>query len=136
MRSTSAAVRQAAAIPVKGNQICLITSSDGKRWVIPKGHIEPGHTPQKAAVQEAWEEAGLVGILEESPIGDYVYEKAGVPYHVTVFVLHVSRSADAWPEAHRRERCWVRAEEAVNFIAQRGLNHLIQQALDQLVALS
>ena len=37
-------VRQAAAIPVKDGQVCLVTSRSGKRWVIPKGCLEPGKT--------------------------------------------------------------------------------------------
>ena len=41
-----------------------ITSRNGKRWVIPKGWIDPGQTAGETALQEAWEEAGLTGALE------------------------------------------------------------------------
>jgi len=30
----------------------------GSRWSFPKGHIEPGETPQAAAVREVYEETG------------------------------------------------------------------------------
>ena len=56
--------RQAATIPVRDGRVCLVTSSNGRRWVLPKGQIDPGHTPAEAALVEAWEEAGLVGALE------------------------------------------------------------------------
>jgi 8-oxo-dGTP pyrophosphatase MutT (NUDIX family) len=38
-------------------------------WVIPKGHIEPGETPENAAVREVKEETGVVAKIEAS-LGD------------------------------------------------------------------
>ena len=61
-------IRQAAAIPVRAEAICLVTSTSGKRWVIPKGIIDPGMTAPQTALQETWEEAGLVGELEPRPV--------------------------------------------------------------------
>ena len=100
-------IRQAAAIPVRGQQLCLVTSSSGKRWVIPKGLMEPGKTAGEIALQEAWEEAGLVGVLRPEPVGSYLYQKWGGTYHVTVFLLQVTEAAEDWPEHDLRERCWV-----------------------------
>ena len=57
------AIEQAAAIPVYDGRVCLVTSRTGRRWVIPKGRIDPGHTAAEAARIEAWEEAGLLGVL-------------------------------------------------------------------------
>src|SRR5262245_18842322 len=37
-------VRQADAIPVRAGRVCLVMSSNRKRWVIPKGCIEPGQS--------------------------------------------------------------------------------------------
>jgi 8-oxo-dGTP pyrophosphatase MutT (NUDIX family) len=42
-------------------EVMLITSSTRKRWIIPKGMIEPDMTPQDSAAKEAWEEAGIIG---------------------------------------------------------------------------
>src|SRR6185436_4979580 len=39
----------------------LVSSSDGLNWVLPKGHIDPGETPEIAALRELEEEAGVVG---------------------------------------------------------------------------
>ena len=85
--------RQAAAIPIRAGQVCLVTSSSGKRWVIPKGMIEPGTTAGQIALQEAWEEAGLVGALQREPVGSYLYEKNGEMCHVTVFLMRVQKVA-------------------------------------------
>src|ERR1700678_3788563 len=91
-------LRQAAAIPIRAGQVCLVSSRSGKRWVIPKGCLEPGMTAGEIALQEAWEEAGLSGVLQQEPVGSYVYEKAGFTCHVTVFLMQVSAAADDWPE--------------------------------------
>ena len=39
----------------------VVSSSDGLNWVLPKGHIDPGETPEIAALRELEEEAGIVG---------------------------------------------------------------------------
>jgi 8-oxo-dGTP pyrophosphatase MutT (NUDIX family) len=39
----------------------VVSSSDGLNWVLPKGHIDPGETPEIAALRELQEEAGVVG---------------------------------------------------------------------------
>src|SRR3954470_24816720 len=98
MPTISEPIRQAAALPLRRGRVCLITSRSRKRWVIPKGWIEPGQTAGETALQEAWEEAGLVGALEREPIGTYLYEKEGQSYHVTVFVMKVTAAEQDWPE--------------------------------------
>jgi 8-oxo-dGTP pyrophosphatase MutT (NUDIX family) len=107
MPTPSGLIRQAAAIPLKNGQVCLVTSRSGKRWVIPKGRLENGKTMQEIAIQEAWEEGGLSGPVQQEPVGSYVYKKAGDTYHVTVFVMQVSDAADDWPERGVRDRCWL-----------------------------
>src|SRR4051794_20396186 len=107
MPSPDGFVRQAAALPLRRGRVCLITSRNGKRQVIPKGWIDAGQTAGETALQEAWEEAGLVGALEREPIGSYLYEKEGHTYHVTVFVMNVTSVAQDWPERSFRERSWV-----------------------------
>ena len=118
-------MRQAAAIPVMDGRICLVTSSSGRRWVVPKGMIDPGHTAGEAALTEAWEEAGLVGILGTEPVGSFLYEKYGRAHHVTVFVLHVTVAADDWPEHDLRAREWMDPGEAIDRIDEPGLKEII-----------
>src|SRR5262249_27934496 len=103
----SDAIRQAAAIPVKDGQLCLVTSRSGKRSAIPKGKIEPGKEGGEIALQEAGEEAGLSGVLSHEPVGSYLYEKLGSNHHVIVFMMRVLHVADGWPEDSFRERVWV-----------------------------
>src|SRR2546423_5117901 len=89
MATTPGTLQQAAAIPVRLGQVCLISSRNGKRWVVPKGCLEPGKTASEIALQEAWEEAGLVGLLPPHPGGSHLFDKSGPPRPRVVYLLHV-----------------------------------------------
>ena len=126
MATVSEPTRQAAAIPIKASKICLVTSSNGKRWVVPKGIIDPGQTAGETALNEAWEEAGLVGTLVREPVGTYLYSKLGRTYHVVVFLMKVTEAAEDWPEKSLRRRIWVEPERAVAQIEDAGLRELVE----------
>jgi 8-oxo-dGTP pyrophosphatase MutT (NUDIX family) len=121
-------VRQAGAIPIRNGRICLITSSNGKRWVIPKGLIEGNHTAGEAALQEAWEEAGLVGVLQQEPVGSYLYDKWCGTCHVTVFLMEVTEMAQDWPEREMRQRAWVTPAGALERVDDPGLADVLRLA--------
>lgn len=131
MGSSALYIRQAAALPLRGNKVCVITSSNGKRWIIPKGLIEPGQTAGETALQEAWEEAGLVGTLHQEPIGSYLYEKYGNTYHVIVFVMDVTEVAQDWPERSVRQRSWVSPAGLFERIEDPGLADVLRVALER-----
>jgi 8-oxo-dGTP pyrophosphatase MutT (NUDIX family) len=128
MPSASDCIHQAAAIPVRGGQVCLVTSSSGTRWVVPKGHLEPDKSAGQVALQEAWEEAGLVGVLRPEPVGTYLYSKFNNLYHVTVFVMEVTEAAEQWPEDTLRHRAWLEPAEALDRVQEKGLRELIRAA--------
>lgn len=119
-------IRQAAALPVKSGRICLVTSSNGKRWIIPKGLIEPGQTAGETALQEAWEEAGLVGVLQPQPLGSYLYDKSGNTCHVTVFLMKVNEVVQEYPERELRQRSWLSVAGALERIEDPGLAEIFR----------
>jgi 8-oxo-dGTP pyrophosphatase MutT (NUDIX family) len=127
MASVLTYISQAGVIPIRAGKICLITSSNGRRWVIPKGSIEPGETASENALKEAWEEAGIVGALDPEPVGSYLYDKYGGTCHVTVYVLRVTQAADDWPERELRQREWLRLGEVLERIEDPGLCDLIRK---------
>jgi 8-oxo-dGTP pyrophosphatase MutT (NUDIX family) len=120
---------QAGAIPVCAGRICLVTSRCGNSLVVPKGCLKPGRTAEQIALQEAWEEAGLIGLLHSGPIGSYGYEKAGTRFEVVMFLMDVITVAKDWPESRRRSRYWLRPWDAVSRIRVRGLREVIRNAL-------
>ena len=130
MATARNSIHQAAAIPIRAGRVCLVTSRSRKRWVVPKGCIEPGKTAGQIALLEAWEEAGLVGRLFHEPVGSYVYRKDGKTFHVTVFLMHVTKAADDWPEAPERRRCWLPPAQARSRIDEPGLRALLRALPD------
>jgi phosphohistidine phosphatase len=135
MANANGYIRQAAAIPALTGRVCLVTNRSGKRWVIPKGVIDPGKTAEETALQEAWEEAGLVGVLKPQPVGSYVYEKWGNTCLVTVFFMQVTKVAAQWPEQESRQREWLELADALERIGDPGLADIVRNAFgERLVA--
>ncbi|MDX1966631.1 MAG: NUDIX hydrolase [Planctomycetaceae bacterium] len=128
--------RQAAAIPVRNGKICLVTSSSGRHWIIPKGHVPTGTTPAVLAACEAWEEAGLLGSVAGSPCCTYCFEKAGREYQVEVYLLEVARCVSDWPERRLRQRRWLPVAEAIQEIQPAALRDALMQLVEQGVVIS
>ena len=47
----------AGGLVVRGDEVLLIATAGGRRWQLPKGHLEAGELPAEAAVREVREEA-------------------------------------------------------------------------------
>jgi 8-oxo-dGTP pyrophosphatase MutT (NUDIX family) len=122
-------LRQAAAVPLRNGQVCLVSSRSGKRWVVPKGCQEPGKSAAEIALDEAWEEAGLLGLLAPEPVGSYVYEKDGLLCYVVVFLLTVTDEVTSYPEAGLRERVWLPVSQALTRIDELSLRDIIRGAV-------
>lgn len=109
--------RQSAAVPVRENngelEVLLVTSLKNSRWILPKGIVEPGMTPQESAAKEAFEEAGVKGKIAETPLGHYSNRKWGGLCRVDAYRLDVTGLADDWLESGKRERRWFTVREAV-----------------------
>src|SRR5262245_32121055 len=131
MPTPSGPIQQAAALPISGGKVCLVTSRGGRRWVLPKGVVETDWTPAECAVQEAWEEAGIVGDLDPEPIGNYAYQKDGRSHHVTVYRLRVTKILNTWPECEIRRRVWLAPAEALWRIDVPELRNLLRDSFGQ-----
>ena len=106
-------------------EVMLITSSGSKRWVIPKGLIEPNMTPEDSAAKEAWEEAGVLGLVFPNLMGTYEYYKSGCTWQVDVFLLQVETVLDNWPEAYKRKRQWVSIPKAIKRVDEPDLKLIL-----------
>ncbi|WP_254603155.1 NUDIX hydrolase [Sphingomonas bacterium] len=111
-------------------RVLLITSRETGRWVVPKGNPMKGFAPHEAAAQEAFEEAGLSGIADPSPIGDFRYVKRrgarrDRELSVTVFPLAVTAQAEDWPERLQRKTRWFLPTDASAAVEEPGLKRLI-----------
>ncbi len=114
----------------EGLEVLLITSRDTGRWIIPKGWPMPGLSPEAAAAQEAWEEAGVAGTVNPVCLGRYGYQKilavsAQVPCAVAVYGLQVTDLADDFPEVAERRRQWFASDAAALMVNEPDLGGLI-----------
>lgn len=113
--------------------MCLITSRDTQRWIIPKGWVGKRIAPHEQALREARDEAGLTGEIEATPIGVYHYVKDGrQPCKVEVFPMFVTGQLESWKEHAERSRHWVLADAAAHLVEERELAELLDD-LDDLL---
>jgi hypothetical protein len=115
-----------------GLEIMLITSRERKRWVIPRGWPMVGKKPYRVAEIEAFQEAGVKGIVARKAIGAYPYTKF-LPggeerlCFIEVYPLRVTLEAIKWREKSERERAWFRADEAAELVDEGGLAQIIDE---------
>ncbi|MFY9826232.1 MAG: NUDIX hydrolase [Thermoanaerobaculia bacterium] len=64
--------RSAGGLVVEGDRILLISTQAGRRWQLPKGHIELGETAEQTAVREVREETGVTGRVV-APLSEVEY---------------------------------------------------------------
>ena len=108
--------RQAAAIPyrirMRRLELALVTTSRGKGWIVPKGSVDDGEGPREAAIREAEEEAGILGVLARKPLGRYRHVNGNGTCRVDVYLMRVTDVREHWLEEDVRQRRWMRIREA------------------------
>jgi 8-oxo-dGTP pyrophosphatase MutT (NUDIX family) len=108
--------RQAAVIPYRVRrervEVALVTNFSGTRWIVPKGSVDKGEQPRDAAIREAEEEAGLLGVVTRKPMGRYRHVNGNGSFRVDVFGMRVTDVLDHWGEASFRRRRWMSIGDA------------------------
>jgi 8-oxo-dGTP pyrophosphatase MutT (NUDIX family) len=117
-------------------EFLLVQTRRGRRWIFPKGGVEPGLTRSQSAAVEAYEEAGVHGSIEEAPFARYAIEdvRKQLPNELrnrqgrssNRRPLNVSRVAAylcavTWlgiPCEKNRKRTWCSAEKAKKRLGQ------------------
>lgn len=111
---------------VDGEREYLLVEARRSRgqWVLPKGHIEPGETPEAAAVREVQEEAGVRAAVV-ARVGESEYAVDGQPVRIIFFLMRYQG------EAGRREdraRAWHRYEDALRLLRFDDTRRVLMQA--------
>ena len=129
-------LRQVAALCYRqgeaGKEVLLITSRDTGRWIIPKGWPIIGKDAPQAAMQEAWEEAGVKsGRIKDKAVGTYRYEKnmpkgEDLQIETQVFAVKVGKLKSDYPEVAERRRKWVRSSKAANMVDEPELQKILR----------
>lgn len=68
----------AGGVVVRDGQVLLISTRRGRRWQLPKGHIEEGESLEEAALREVEEETGITGrLVAPLPSIEYQFTERG-----------------------------------------------------------
>jgi 8-oxo-dGTP pyrophosphatase MutT (NUDIX family) len=125
--------RSAGGLVVRGETILLISTQKGRRWQLPKGHIEGGESVEQTAVREVKEETGVTGrVVAALPEIEYWYlEKGKLRIHKRVdYFLLEYESGDA-ADFDAREvsgACWFSWDEGLAKLSFENERRVAQQA--------
>jgi 8-oxo-dGTP pyrophosphatase MutT (NUDIX family) len=111
----------------------LLIRDSYRNWGFPKGHLEPGEGPERAAVREVGEETGLDALVVEGAIDtiDWYFRFRGRLIHkVCHFFLMRSTSAVTCPQrAEGITACrWAPFAEAVALVSYANARAVLEQA--------
>ncbi|CBN77384.1 conserved unknown protein [Ectocarpus siliculosus] len=85
-------------------RLVLIGSVKHTDWILPKGGWDTDETAAEAAVREAYEEAGVKGLVTADLGPHEIVSSRGNKSRAAMFALLVSDVLDEWPEKHRRRK--------------------------------
>jgi len=130
----TAPARQVAALCYRTSprlEILLVTSRETRRWVTPKGWPMKNRLDHQAAAQEAFEEAGVEGVVADEPFGFFGYDKTlksglSKPVLAALYPLKVEKEHSEWPERGQRARVWYTVDEAASAVREEDLGDLIR----------
>jgi mutator protein MutT len=106
-------------------RVLLVTATrQAQQWVFPKGHIEPGETPQQAAAREVEEEAGVLAAVGE-PIGTLEFRNARGMVRAQFYLMTFISEG---PPRENRRRAWFTVTEARQALGYEDSRMLVMRA--------
>jgi 8-oxo-dGTP pyrophosphatase MutT (NUDIX family) len=91
----------------------VVSSSDGVNWVLPKGHIDPGETPEIAALRELQEEAGVSGEI----VAPLSVRRFKTPYKEGVIRYFLVRATGSTEHTEGRTLRWLSKTDALELLS-------------------
>ncbi len=120
-------------------QILLLKHTSGK-WMLPKGTIEEGETPEAVALREVREETGISRVRVVADLGEeryYFFWRSEDTYYdktVRYFLLQFLGGEETNPQTEEGfVACeWVPVDEAMNRIKYKETREVVRRAKDKL----
>ena len=119
----------------RGTEIAIIRTSEEGRWQLPKGIVDPGETPDQAAVREVREEAGincrisaLIETIEYWFVASYDGPKKRYHKKVTFFLMDYMDGDVADHDHEVTEARWVTFEDALSMLDFQNEKDIVKKA--------
>ncbi len=118
-----------------GQLLFLLIRDSYGNWGFPKGHIERGEQPDRAAVRETAEETGLTDLVPRGAIEtiDWYFRFRGRLIHKIChfYLLETAETLTAPQEAEGITACrWTRYTEAYDMISYANARDVLRRAHD------
>lgn len=135
-RPTVERQHSAGGVVVRDGAMLLIATAGGRRWQLPKGRIEPGESPEQAAVREVREETGVTARVVAPLAGiDYWFADGSskrIRKHVDFFLLgYVEGSESDFDPSEVDEARWFPSPEAVERLTHASERRVAAEARDK-----
>ncbi|MGE4324767.1 MAG: NUDIX hydrolase [Pseudodonghicola sp.] len=108
-------------------RIVLITSRTHQNWIFPKGNRIPGRSGADSALQEAREEAGLIGRRWGRMKLRGIVDHPDGKIDLTLYPMRVERIRSSWAEAHQRRRVLVSVREGEQLLTFKASRRMLRQ---------
>jgi len=103
-------------------KVVLISSSESKKWIVPKGHKIPKRSKRATALQEAFEEAGIKGYIKRKKPLIFKIKSHGETVTLVLYFMKVKELLMLWPEKKKRNREIVKLKKAKKMVAWQELS--------------
>ena len=123
-----------------GRPAILILKHESGKWMLPKGTIEPGETPEGVALREVREETGISRVRVVADLGEeryYFFWRSEDTYYdktVRYYLLEFLGGEEAAPQSEEGfVACeWVGLDEALERIKYKETREVVRRAKDYL----
>lgn len=101
----------------------LLVSTKKNRWGLPKGNLIPRLGKKRTALEEAYEEAGVLGEICNIPRVRLERSR----WTLDLYVMRVVKQLRRWPEKAQRTRRWVPVHQLDEWLSRRDLVKSVQK---------
>ncbi|GJN25461.1 hypothetical protein PR202_gb13290 [Eleusine coracana subsp. coracana] len=122
-------------------QVLMISTPKRNDLIFPKGGWEDDESIDEAARREAFEEAGVKGIISATPLGEWIFKSKSKQNSRGLngackgfmFALQVTELLEIWPEQVTHHRRWVPVKEAYSLCRYDWMREALDKLKEQLL---